>query len=102
MSPLNSPLFIFHAAKDFFEKGSLAASENFKEKDNEVKQYDTMIHPKLCMPIVNIVFGLELIFKGISMQSTGKFNSGHNILKLFDALNSDVKDKIILHYQTHD
>lgn len=101
MSKLNSPVFILHAAKEFFEKGTLAASANFKTVENEVLQFDSMIHPKLCMPIVNIMFSLELTLKGLLKQSNVEMRT-HDILRLFNAVDTGIKARIIKHYHSHD
>lgn len=101
-TPLNSPFFIFHAAADFFERGTLAAADNFKSEESGIKQFDSMIHPKLCMPIVNITFALELTFKGLLKQSNSKPIRTHDLEKLFKELNSEIKEKIVEHYKSHD
>jgi hypothetical protein len=102
MGKMNSPFFIFHAAKEYFENGTLYASKYFKVKKNEVvKSFDSMIHPKLCVPATNISFSLELAFKALLLQS-GIKKTGHNLIELYKLLDNGIKDKIIQHYKSHD
>ena len=101
-TPLNTPFFIFHAAVDFFQRGTLAAADNFKAEESGLKQFDSMVHPKLCMPIVNITFALELVFKGLLKQSNSNPIRTHDLKKLFKELDSNIKIKIVEHYKGHD
>jgi hypothetical protein len=101
MSKLNSPFFILHTAIDFFEKGTAAASDKFKIKEDQVPTFDSMIHPKLCMPAVNIMFSLELALKGLLKHSNRQLRS-HDVLKLFKALDPEIRARIIDHYHSHD
>lgn len=97
---MNSPLFLLHAAIDFFEKGTAAASDRFKERVGQPIKFDSMIHPKLCMPAVNIIFGLELALKGLLKHASLDIK-GHDILKLYKALDPATKERIIKHYNSH-
>jgi hypothetical protein len=99
MGKMNSPLFIFCAAKEFFENGTLYASKHFKMKG--AKSFDSMIHPKFCVPATNISFSLELAFKAFLLQS-GIKKSNHDLIKLYKLLNDDIKTKIVEHYKSHD
>src|SRR5689334_12709580 len=101
MSKMNSPLFIFHAAKEYFENGTLYASKYFKlNKDGIIKPFDSMIHPKLCVPATNISFSLELVFKAFLMQD-GVKKFGHNLIELYELLHADIKKRIIENYKSH-
>lgn len=97
---MNSPLFLLHAAIDFFEKGTAVASDRFKERDGKEIKFDSMIHPKLCMPAVNIIFGLELGLKGL-LKHAGLDIKGHDIFKLYKSLDLGTKDRLIEHYNSH-
>jgi hypothetical protein len=61
MGSLNTPYFIVHVASEFLNKGAEAAREYFKAEKGEVKHYDKFIVAKLPVPVVNIIFALELI-----------------------------------------
>src|SRR5690349_953653 len=102
MTEMNSPLFLFHAAKEFFENGTVYASKYFKRAvDGKTDLSSKTIHPKLCVPATNITFSLELIFKAFLMQSqTNKF--GHDLVSLYALLNCDIKARILDHYKGHD
>ena len=102
MSKMNSPLFIFLVAKEYFENGTLYASKYFKmSKDGTIKSFDNLIHAKLCVPATNISFSLELVLKAFLMQ-TGLKKFDHNLHKLFELLPANVKSEIIEHYNSHD
>ncbi len=98
---MNSPLFLFHAAKEYFENGTLYASKYFKmNKDGSTKPFDTFIHSKLCVPATNLSFSLELVFKGFLMQSNVTYLR-HDLAKLYELLDIDFKKRIIEHYKNH-
>jgi hypothetical protein len=102
MSKMNSPLFVFLVAKEYFENGTLYASKYFQmSKDGTIKPFNNLIHTKLCVPATNISFSLELVFKAFLMQ-TGLKKFDHNLLKLFELLPDKVKSDIIEHYNSHD
>jgi len=101
MNKLNSPYFIVHVSSEFLKNGAKAASLYFKAEKDEVKQYDSLIHAKLSVPVVNIMLSLELTFKGL-IKHAGKEQHGHDVLALFDALEPAVRRKLIDHYSSHD
>lgn len=101
MGSLNTPFFIVHVASEFLNKGAEAAKEHFKTEKNEIKQYDNLIHAKLSVPVVNIIFALELIFKGL-IKYSGNELRGHNVLELYDALDPYLRARIVDHYLSHD
>ena len=102
MGKMNSPFFLFHAAKEFFENGTTYASKYFKRNtDGTLKPFDSLTHPKLCVPATNISFSLELILKGFLMQA-GKRKNGHNLSDLYNCLDEDLKRRIVEHYKMHD
>ena len=98
---MNSPLFLFHAAKEYFVNGTLYSAKYFKmDKDGSVKPFDAFIHAKLCVPATNISFSLELILKAFLMQS-GKRKWGHDLFELYGLLDIELKNKIVEHYGSH-
>ena len=98
---MNSPFFIFHVAKEYFENGTLYASKYFKlNKDGSIKPFDTMIHPKLCMPATNISFSLELVFKAFLLQN-GVKKFVHNLIELYKLLDTHIKRRIVENYKAH-
>src|SRR5271155_1453967 len=101
-SKLNSPFFMLYAAADFFKNGAAAAAKSFKAERNEIKNFDSLIHARLSMPIVNIVFSLELIFKGLIKERENKLVTGHDLTVLYDGISRDIKDRIINHFANHD
>jgi len=101
MEGINSPLFIFHAAKEYFENGTSYASKYFKKSGSElVVPFDSLTHAKLCVPATNITFALELTFKGI-LKLSATISKGHNLEKLYKSIAADIRDKIFDHYQSH-
>jgi hypothetical protein len=65
MGKMNSPEFLFMAAVEFFENGTLYAGKYFMMKDNVAKvAFDSTTHAKLVVPASYISFGLELALKG--------------------------------------
>ena len=54
------------------------------------------------MPVVNIVFGLELILKGLAKQFNKPILHTHDLLDLFNALGDDIQTRIVDNYKTHD
>ncbi|OIR13152.1 hypothetical protein GALL_55360 [mine drainage metagenome] len=101
MSKLNSTLFIFYAAKEYFENGTNYASKYFKiNKNGLVKPFDSVTHAKLCVPASNISFSLELVFKALLMNNGVKKNL-HDLYELYILLPIEIKQKIILHYKNH-
>jgi hypothetical protein len=102
MQGINSPLFIFHAAKEYFENGTCYASKYFKKDTSGLLvPFDSLTHAKLCVPATNISFSLELAFKGLLQLSSG-ITRGHDLEKLYRLLNVDIRNKIFDHYQSHD
>jgi len=101
MGSLNTPYFIVHVASEFLNKGAEAAKEHFKADKVEIKHYDRFIIAKLSVPVVNILFALELLFKGL-LKHKGKERRGHNVMELFDALDPDIRAQIVDHYRSHD
>lgn len=102
MRPLDRPLFILYAAKDFLEKGTAAAAKDFKTDSNLPKQFDSLVHARLCMPVVNIIFSLELTIKGLLKYEGKTFPPVHDLSKLFTILDQTIIDQIIAHYRSHD
>jgi hypothetical protein len=100
MGSLNTPYFIVHVASEFLNMGVEAAGKHFKAEKGEIKRYDKFIVAKLSVPVVNIIFALELLFKGL-IKYAGKEIRGHNVIELFDALNPDVRGRIVDHYRSH-
>src|SRR5690349_9646435 len=102
MSKIDSPSFLFLAAKEFFENGTLYAAKHFKiKKEAQLDLSDSIIHSKLCVPATNIAFSLELAFKAFLKQS-GIRAKGHDLINLFGLLNADTKSQLIEHYNSHD
>ena len=101
MSKLDSPYFMVHVSSEFLKNGAKAAGQYFKAEKGEVKQFDSLILAKISVPVVNIMLSLELTLKGL-IKDAGKRPWGHDVLELFDALEGDVRDRIIEHYRSHD
>jgi hypothetical protein len=102
MTELNQPLFLFLAAKEYFENGMNYASKYFRIKDGVlIKPFDGAVHSKLCVPITNVSFALELAFKSLLMLKSTK-KTGHDLMVLFEKLDESFKNKIFAHYKTYD
>lgn len=99
---LNQPLFLFLAAKEYFENGTHYASKFFRLKEGKlITPFDGATHAKLCVPATNISFGTELSFKALLMLK-GIRRKSHDLSILFNALDKATKESIINHYINHD
>ncbi len=102
MTKLNQPLFLFLAAKEYFENGMKYASKYFRIKNGKlIKPFNGKIHSKLCVPTTNITFALELAFKSFLMLKKNKKN-GHDLMDLFKLVDESYKKRIFAHYIDHD
>jgi hypothetical protein len=94
---MNTPFFLFHVAKEYFENGTLYASKYFKTTNFSTQ--DNSIFQKLCVPATNISFSLELTFKAFLMGSQAPRE--HDLFKLYGLIDAGIKKRIFENYRSH-
>ena len=83
---------IFNTANAYSKIGKgIALRWKKVNKSGKILNFDKM---ELAVATVNLHFSIELYLKGLYLQSTGNYNDGHELLKLFDLLPLEMKDEI--------
>jgi len=88
--------FIFHAAKDFLDRGVERLKEVHVLDCSKFHSDDTW---NLCFPLTNISSGLELAIKGFLPYSKKEYRY-HRLFDLYKEIDSNIQNEIENHFES--